>query len=108
MLPFLKNEQAFVEGCIAEIEEIKRKAKVVVPGKSTSHAVSVGCTVELEVEGGAETYMIVGATEANPIGGKISAESPTGKALLGHGKGDKVVVHAPSGKIEYLIKSVRF
>lgn len=103
-----KNEQAFVEGRISEIEEIVRNAKVVKPHSGGSQVISLGCTVTIIVDGEEETYTLVGATEANPMKGRISVDSPTGKALLGHAKGDKVMVHAPSGKIEYKIKNVSF
>ncbi len=103
-----KNEQAFVEGRISEIEETLRKAKVVKPHEGNGHAAELGCTIEVEVAGDAETYVLVGATEANPMKGRISVESPTGKALIGHSKGDLVVVQAPSGKISYKIKNVTF
>jgi len=103
-----KNEQAFVEGRIGEIEEILRKAKVVKPHDSANHAASLGSTVTVVVDGQEETYMLVGATEANPIGGRISVESPTGKALLGRTKGEKVTVQAPSGVIAYKVKEVKF
>ncbi len=103
-----KNEQAFVEGRIAEIEEIVRNAKVVKPHSGASQAISLGCTVTVVVEGDEESYMLVGATEANPSRGRISVDSPTGKALRGRSKGDKVMVQAPSGTIEYKIKNVSF
>ncbi len=103
-----KNEQAFVEGRIAEIEEIVRKAKVVKTHHNKNHAASLGCTVSVMVDGEAETNILVGATEANPGKGRISVESPTGKALLGHTKGEKVMVQAPSGSIEYIIQDVKF
>jgi transcription elongation factor GreA len=101
-----KNEQAFVEGRIQEVEEVLRMAKVAQRQKGSKSGVDLGCTVTVVVEGGEETYQIVGATEANPIKGKISIDSPTGKAFLGKNAGDKVLVETPSGKIEYKIKSL--
>lgn len=101
-----KNEQAFVEGRIQEVEEVLRKAKVAERGKNCGQEVDLGCTVVVVVDGEEETWQIVGATEANPIKGKISVDSPTGKALLGKSAGAKVSVETPSGTIEYKIKSV--
>lgn len=101
-----KNEQAFVEGRIQEVEEVLRKAKVAERGKSGGTGIDLGSVVVVLVDGQEESYHIVGATEANPTRGKISVDSPTGKALLGKSSGDKVVVETPSGQIEYKIKSV--
>lgn len=103
-----KNEQAFVEGRISELEDAIRKAKVIKPQDSANHAVSLGCTVTVECEGDQEVYTLVGATEADPMNRRISVDSPVGQALLGHTKGEKVVVSAPAGKIEYKIKNVSF
>ncbi len=101
-----KNEQAFVEGRIQEVEVVLRMAKVAQRQKGSKSGVDLGCTVTVVVDGGEETYQIVGATEANPIKGKISIDSPTGKAFLGKNVGDKVLVETPSGKIEYKIISL--
>lgn len=103
-----KNEQAFVEGRISEVEEIMRKAKVVNKEHKTTHVIELGATVVVEMDSEEDIYIIVGATEADPMKGKVSVDSPTGKAFLGHKAGEKVVVQAPSGKVEYLIKSVKF
>ena len=71
--------------------------------------VNVGSTVVVQEQGSSEkvTYLIVGSTEANPLEGKISNESPVGEALLGHGKGDVVEVTTPGGQIEYTILSIK-
>jgi transcription elongation factor GreA len=66
----------------------------------------MGCTVHLELEGGVQKYTIVGSTEANPEEGKISNESPIGKALLGKAKGEKVEIQVPSGTMVYKIKHI--
>ena len=63
-------------------------------------------TIREEGEEEDETYMIVGAAEANPTEGKISQKSPIGKALLGHKKGDNVKVETPSGRIVFKIKKI--
>ncbi len=93
-----KNEQAFVEGRIKELEILLATARIVdeIPA---ADSVQVGSRVTIQEEGSdtQETYSIVGAAEANPSEGKISNESPLGKALLNHKPGDKVQVDAPAG-----------
>ena len=92
-----KNEQAFVEGRIKELEIILATARII----SESHAVDliqIGSKVTIqEEELDPETYIIVGVAEANPAEGKISNESPIGKALLNHKQGESLVVDAPGG-----------
>jgi transcription elongation factor GreA len=73
---------------------------------STTH-VQIGSTVELEGEDGLETYTIVGSAEAAPREGKISNESPVGKALLGRKQGEKVKISVPSGNLTFKIVGIR-
>ena len=105
-----KNEQAFVEGRILELEGKIKNAKIISDKKESKHKeVEIGCTVMLVnvTDGDApEGYTIVGSTEADPLDHKISNESPIGKAVLGKLKGDKVEIQSPSGVIEYEIVSV--
>ncbi|MCH7605478.1 transcription elongation factor GreA [Patescibacteria group bacterium] len=106
-----KNEQAFVEGRILELEKQIKKAKIIseVHAKKKSQLVDIGSRVTVQEKGGRdepETYTIVGFTEADPIEHKISNESPIGKALLGHGKGEVVDVQAPGGKYRYEILKI--
>lgn len=98
-----KNEQAFVEGRILEIERMLAQAQVIEEGKKTDHVV-VGSTVVIK-EGSRkpETYTIVGVAEADPKAGLISNESPLGKALLTKKPGDVAEVQAPDGVIRYKI-----
>jgi len=102
-----KNEQAFVEGRIKELEVLLATARVVddVP---QPESVQVGATVVIVEEGSKdeETYSIVGAAEANPSVGKISNESPLGKALINKKKGEKVLVDAPQGSFVVSIVKV--
>jgi transcription elongation factor GreA len=94
-----KNEQAFVEGRIKELEVLLATARVIdeVP-HAPSGAVQVGTTVTIQEESlEPESYTIVGAAEADPVHGKISNESPLGKALLNRKAGDRVQVDAPAG-----------
>ncbi len=94
-----KNEQAFVEGRIQELEMLLATAKIIDEnGKKKGDAVQIGSKVTIK-EGNfePETFVIVGAAEANPREGKISNESPIGKAILNHKIGDTVKVETPGG-----------
>ena len=98
-----KDEQRDIETRIEEIEKILKNAEVVVEDEVDLDKISVGCTVVLydkefdeEVE-----YKIVGSTEANSLAGKISNESPIGKALLGKKAGETIVVETQSGLLEF-------
>jgi len=103
-----KNEQAFVEGRIQELETLLATARVIEEngaGKK-SDSIQVGSKVTIK-EGNSEdeTYTIVGAAEANPREGKISNESPIGKAILNHKTGDIVTVETPNGP--YKVKIIK-
>jgi transcription elongation factor GreA len=100
-----KEEQAFIEGRIQEIEEMIKNAQIIAHS-SNKNIVSIGSTVTLKINDKQVTYTIVGATEANPAAGKISNESLVGKALLGAKKTDKVPVQTPAGKNEYEIVNI--
>ncbi|OGE87709.1 MAG: transcription elongation factor GreA [Candidatus Doudnabacteria bacterium RIFCSPLOWO2_02_FULL_49_13] len=100
-----KEEQAFIEGRIQEIEEILKNAQIIAASKN-KNIVSVGSTVVLKFAGNEVKYTIVGANEANPAAGKISNESLVGKALLGAKKGDRMAVDTPAGKNEYEILNI--
>jgi len=103
-----KNEQAFAEGRIAQIENILKTAKVIDDEDIQTDIVSVGCKVNLkDIELGDEVeYTIVGSAEADPLNLKISNESPVGKALIGKGIGDIVDIVVPDGVIKYEILSI--
>lgn len=94
-----KNEQAFVEGRIKELEVLLATARVVDEKVARIETIQVGSKVTIQVEGRKEKeeYTMVGAAEADPIHGKISNESPIGKALLNKKEGDKVQVETPAG-----------
>ena len=104
-----KNEQSRIEGEIKQLEDRLRNATVIDESMLNTKMVNVGSTVVVQEQGSSEkvTYLIVGSTEANPLEGKISNESPVGEALLGHGKGDVVEVTTPGGQIEYTILSIK-
>ena len=93
-----KNEQAFLEGRIKEVEMILASARVIDESSVMTDMVQVGSTVTIQEEGlEPETYTIVGAAEANPKAGLISNEFPLGKTLLNKKPGDAVQVDAPGG-----------
>lgn len=102
-----KNEQAFVEGRIQELELLLATARVIEDGKKKKiDTVQVGSTVTIKEDRyEEETYTIVGAAEANPREGKISNESPIGKAILNHRVGDEVQVEIPDGS--YTVRIVK-
>jgi transcription elongation factor GreA len=102
-----KNEQAFVEGRIQELEMLLATARVIENnGHDKTGNIQVGSKVTIKEQGfEAETYIIVGAAEANPREGKISNESPIGKAILGHQAGEEVIVETPSGT--YKVKIIK-
>ncbi len=99
-----KNEQAFIESRILELEEKVKHAKIV--KKEGNDTIGIGSSVVCMVEKEKENIEIVGSSEADPINGKISSESPVGRALFGRKKGDVVIVHTPSGKLEYKVLSI--
>lgn len=101
-----KNEQAFVEGRIQELEMLLANARVI-ENSGKRDVVDVGATVTIK-EGrlAPEVYTVVGRAEANPREGRISNESPLGRALINHKAGDKVQVEAPGGAFEIKIVKV--
>ena len=101
-----KNEQAFVEGRIQELDILLATAKIITEDVK-SDSVTIGSKIIIQEDGfdEKESFVIVGAAEANPLEGRISNESPLGKALLGGKKGDMVNVHAPDG--EYTVKIMK-
>ena len=94
-----KNEQAMLEARIAALEEKLRSATIVDAKDAEAGIVSVGCTVRVKDEksGKSVAYQIVGSPEAEPAENKLSNESPVGSALLGHKRGDIVMVPVPRG-----------
>ncbi len=102
-----KHDQAFIEGRIREIEELLKRVELIEePTEGDRSVVRVGSTVTIEIDGEIETYTIVGAIEAKPSAGRISNESPVGKALLGRQVGDVVTIETPNGQITARILQV--
>lgn len=93
-----KNEQAFVEGRIMDLEDILRNVVLIPEDQKRSGVVAIGSTVTVKADNNLkQTYKIVGSAEADAKEHKISNESPVGAALLGHRKGDTVEVQTPAG-----------
>jgi transcription elongation factor GreA len=104
-----KNEQAFIEGEIVRIDRVLRSAKLI-EATGDTNKVHVGSLVKVLEKGAddVEEYRLVGPAEANPRDGKISTESPLGKALLGSKVGDKVKIKAPDGDITFIIQEIGY
>lgn len=100
-----KNEQAFLEGRIMTLEQMVKNA-VVIDENGHHELVELGSHVVVESEGLREAYTIVGSAEANPAAGRISNESPVGRALLGHKAGELVRASVPIGVVELKILAV--
>jgi transcription elongation factor GreA len=101
-----KNEQSLVEGRIQTLEAMVRNAVMIEEENRERGVVAVGAEVKVSSEEGEETYSIVGAAEADPLNGRISNESPLGRALLGHKAGDEVEWSSPMGTSRVKILSV--
>lgn len=101
-----KEDLAFVEGRIRELEELLHNATIV-EVNTEEGAIKIGCSVEVETNGKKTEFMIVGEFEADPMSQKLSHTSPIGSALLGKKKGDKVEIEVPAGKNVYTIINVK-
>ena len=101
-----KNEQSLLEGRIQTLEAMIRNAVLIEDEPRESGVVTVGTQVRVSSEDGEESYSIVGAAEADPLKGRISNESPLGRALLGHRAGDEVEWISPIGTSRVTILAV--
>ncbi len=100
-----KTQYSQLEGRISELEQMLAKAKLI--DNAPTEVVSLGSLVHLSTDTGREyRYKLVGAFEADPGSGRISNESPVGRALLGHKKGDLIIVSTPGGVKEYTILTI--
>ena len=103
-----KNEQALIEGRISEIENKLKNVRVLDESQLSTEIVHIGSRLKVknldtkEVE----TYQIVGSTEADPLNGRISDESPVGRAFISLSQGDKVEIETPNGIIRYEIVEI--
>lgn len=104
-----KNEQAELEDRILKLENMMRKGKIISEDQLTGDHVNLGLSVVVKDKKTKEkyTYVIVGATEADPFTGRISNESPVGKALVGKSVGDKVEIHTEMGNFIYEIMEIK-
>jgi transcription elongation factor GreA len=101
-----KQDLAFIDGRIAELEEVLSRVEAIKEDNKKHDIVGLGCRVKVEVNGDENIFHIVGEWEADPNSKKISHESPLGKVLLGRKKGEQVEVDAPAGKIIYTILEI--
>ena len=103
-----KNDQAKIENRINEIEAMLKNAKLIDESAVNDNTVNVGMTFRLlDVEFNEETeYKMVGSAEADPLNGKISDESPIGKAVLGHSAGETVIAITPDGELQFKIVKI--
>jgi transcription elongation factor GreA len=104
-----KNEQALLEHRISTLEERLKSARVIDRSEITADVVSIGSHVKLKDVDANETveYHIVGSAEANPTERKLSNESPVGKAIIGHKKGETVEVATPRGSLKFKILDIK-
>jgi transcription elongation factor GreA len=104
-----QEDIGFLESRMAELDYILKNAELIkAPSKDRQNIVDVGATVTLEESNGSiNEFMIVGTLEANPSGGRISSESPVGRALMGHKVGEEIVITSPI-KVPYKIKKIKY
>lgn len=104
-----KDEQRDIEARIEELEKILKNAEVVVEDEVDLDKINIGCVVRIkDMEAKQElTYKIVGSTEANSLKGKISNESPVGRALMGAKVGETVKVEVPAGVLKYKVLEIQ-
>ena len=100
-----REAQGLLETRITEIETILQNASIIQAGGSST--VTLGSTVELEANGRAVVYTVVGPVEADPLEGKVSNESPIGQALMGKAVGDMVTISTPKGELAYTVVALR-
>ncbi|MFC1721349.1 transcription elongation factor GreA [Patescibacteria group bacterium] len=98
-----KEEQAIVNGRIAEISQLLKGGKIVDPAQKKAGVVSIGSLVRVKKDGEEMTFTLVGSNESDPMQGKVSNESPIGSALLGKKNGEVAEVNLPDGVAEYEI-----
>ena len=102
-----KNEQAMIEAKIAQLEERLRDATVIDAVDVSTDSVALGSMITIETPAGKATYQLVGSAESDPDEDRLSNESPIGRAILGHKKGETVDVVTPGGPIKVKIVSIK-
>jgi len=101
-----KEAQAFIEGRILDLEDLIQNAIIVPSGEKRNGLAQIGSTILVSAGKEKERFKIVGAEEADPLVGKISIDSPLGKALLAKTKGAVIEVSTPAGKLQYKILNI--
>ena len=101
-----KEAQGFLEGRILELEDLLNNAVLIPPAEKQNGLAQIGSTVLVKAGSEKESFRIVGAKEANPLEGKISADSPLGKAILNQTKGVMIEVETPQGRVQYKILKI--
>ena len=102
-----KEEQAFVEGRILDLEAILKNVIIIDELMRSGEMVEIGSIITVQEEGDIpETYTLIGPQEANPINGKISFESPIGQALMNHHKGEIIQIETPQGMLKLKILNI--
>jgi len=103
-----QEDMGFLRSRIDEVKNILENHELIkIPSKEKAHFIDLGAKVKVDVGGQKDEFIIVGTLEANPVLGKISNESPVGKALLGHKVGDEITISSPS-KTTYKIKNIKY
>ena len=104
-----KQEQAFIEGRILKLESMIRNARLIDDLEYAADEVHLGSTVKVKdlKTSSAHEFSIVGSAEADPVNARVSNESPLGRALIGHKKGETVDVSTPRGVVKYKIESIK-
>jgi len=101
-----KNEQSFIEGRISELENILRNVTIIDDQKKDNDKVTLGTKIKVKFDGKQLTFIIVGPDEIDPEEGKISHQSPIGRAFLGKKIGETIQIAVPNGVKEYKIISI--
>lgn len=103
-----KNDQAFIEGRIIQLETLLRDITIIdkKPSKSKNKTIEIGSKIVLQSDAGEVTYTIVGSNEADPPQGLISNESPIGQAFIGRKQGDQVKIIVPKGTVVYTVLDI--
>ena len=104
-----KQEQAFIEGRILKLESMIRNARLIDESEYAADEVHLGSIVKVKdlKTSSAHEFSIVGSAEADPVNARVSNESPLGRALIGHKKGETVDVSTPRGVVKYKIESIK-
>jgi transcription elongation factor GreA len=101
-----RHDQTMIEGRIRQLEDMLKRAQVIDSSAASSGVVRLGSTVTIEIDGGEETYTIVGSVESNPLEGRISDKSPWGQALLGARAGQTVKIQTPAAVLKARVVSI--